>query len=144
MKKIIVFFLGLLFFSCGEKVVEKPENLIPKEKMIAILHDLAILKAATTSYKQLMESQGITTMEFLYEKHKIDSAQFSQSDLYYASIPLEYESIYESVSAKLEKRHKRLEDAKKKVNDSVKKANELKRDSIKNSRIKKDSIVESS
>ena len=65
MKKIIVFFLGLLLFSCGEKVVEKPDNLIPKEKMIVILHDLAILKAATTSYKQLMETQGITTMEFL-------------------------------------------------------------------------------
>ncbi|UII74580.1 DUF4296 domain-containing protein [Flagellimonas sp. HMM57] len=143
MKKIIIFFLGLLFFSCGEKVVEKPENLIPKEKMIAILHDLAILKAATTSYRQLMESQGVTTMEFLYDKYQIDSTQFSQSDLYYASMPLEYESIYENVESMLEKRHKELEEAKKRENDSVKKASQLKRDSIKNSRIKKDSIVES-
>lgn len=118
--------------------MEKPENLIPKEKMVSILHDLAILNAAKSSFKTTLKEQNIETMEFLYEKHGIDSIQFSQSDLYYASVPLEYQSIYEKVEALLDERKKILEDFTKKRNDSIREVNQNSRDSIG----EKDSVVQ--
>ena len=130
MKRFIIFFLVLGLFSCNEKVVEEPENLIPKEKMVTILHDLALLNATKSSYKAALELHDIKIMDFLYQQHDIDSAQFAQSDLYYASLPLEYQSIYEKVEALLEKESADLEHITQKRNDSVRKAQEKKRDSI--------------
>lgn len=133
MKQIIPFFVALiLLWSCAEKVMEKPENLIPKEKMVQILHDLAILNAAKSSFESTLDRNGIEVMEFLYEKYQIDSAQFSQSDLYYASVPLEYQAIYEEVDAKLGDRRKAIEEQSEKRNDSIRKAQEKKRDSLTN------------
>ena len=66
-----------------------------------------------------------------YHKNQNNSAQFSQSDLYYASIPLEYQSIYEGVEAMLEQRKDTLEAMEKRRNDSVRKANLKRTDSIK-------------
>lgn len=130
MKRFIIFFLVIGLFSCNEKVVEEPENLIPKEKMVTILHDLALLNATKSSYKAALELHDIKIMDFLYQQHGIDSAQFAQSDLYYASLPLEYQSIYEKVETLLEKESADLEHIAQKRNDSVRKAQEKKRDSI--------------
>ncbi|NAY92030.1 DUF4296 domain-containing protein [Muricauda sp. JGD-17] len=138
MKKFVLFFLLLSIGSCAEKVMEKPENLIPKEKMVLILHDLAILNAAKSSFKSMLEKNEIETMEFLYEKYGIDSVQFSQSDLYYASVPLEYQAIYEEVDALLEKKKKVLEDFTKQRNDSIRKINQKTKDSLQ----AKDSVLQ--
>ena len=48
-------------------------------------------------------------MTYVFSKYEIDSAQFVQSDLYYAAIPLEYEAIYEAVKERLETEKTRLE-----------------------------------
>lgn len=130
MKRGALLFLGILLFSCNEKVVEKPKNLIPKEKMVLILHDLALLNSTKSSYKASLEQNGIEIMDFLFQQHGIDSAQFAQSDLYYASVPLEYQSIYEKVEAILEKKSANVEQVTKKRTDSIRKAQEKKRDSI--------------
>ncbi|RUA10373.1 MAG: DUF4296 domain-containing protein [Flavobacteriia bacterium] len=119
-----------LIAACAEEVVKKPENLIPKEKMADILHDLAILNAAKSNVSNKFDESGIDIMEFLYHKYDIDSAQFSQSDLYYASVPLEYQSIYEKVEAKLEERTKIMEERSMQKNDSIRKAIQEKNDSI--------------
>ncbi|MDC6365472.1 MULTISPECIES: DUF4296 domain-containing protein [Flavobacteriaceae] len=130
MKRIFVFSLVLLFLACAKKVVEKPENLIPKDKMAEILHDLAVLDAAKSSFKATLDRKDIKIMDFIYEKHQIDSAQFAQSDLYYASIPLEYQFIYEAVEGKLEDRRKILEEATQMRNDSVRKSAIKRKDSL--------------
>nr|WP_298924257.1 DUF4296 domain-containing protein [uncultured Allomuricauda sp.] len=137
MRKLVLLFSGILLFSCGKKVIEKPEKLIPQEKMVAILHDLAILNSAKSSFNHVMEDKGIKVMEFLYQKHEIDSIQFSQSDLYYASVPLEYQAIYEKVEAKLETRRATLEKTTKNRNDSIRKAQKKKTDSITKSKVDK-------
>ncbi|MEM9649817.1 MAG: DUF4296 domain-containing protein [Bacteroidota bacterium] len=134
MKRIIIFFLVLLFLSCGEEVVKKPENLIPKEEMVNILHDLALLKAAQNNIKPILEHKELTIMEFLYQKYQIDSARLAQSDLYYASVPLEYQAIYEEIDARLERRKKAMEGRTKKKNDSVREAGKRRKDSIKTAR----------
>ena len=98
--------------------------------MVLILHDLALFDAAQTSYSNSLENYDVEVMEFLYQKYKIDSAQFSQSDLYYASLPLEYQSIYTEVEAKLDDRIKALEAEDEKRKDSIANAQEKRRDSI--------------
>lgn len=131
----------LMVVSCAEKVVEEPENLIPKEKMVDILHDLAILNATKTTIGAKLDESGIDIMEFLYKKYQIDSTQFSESDLYYASLPLEYQAIYTEVETRLDKRQKAMEEATEKKNDSIRKANEKRSDSIRSAKTPKDSII---
>ena len=124
MKYIVTLFFGMiLLVACAEKVVKEPKNLIPKEKMTEILHDLAILNASKSLTSSKLKDSGIEVMEFLYEKYDIDSTQFSQSDLYYASIPLEYQSIYEGVEARIKKQKDTLEAIGERRNDSIRKAN---------------------
>jgi len=132
MKYIVTLFAGMiLLVACAEKVVEEPENLIPKEKMTKILHDLAVLNAAKSGAARTFKDSDIDIMEFLYNKYNIDSTQFSDSDLYYASIPLEYQSIYENVEKRLQQQKDTLEAIGKRINDSVRQANKKRLDSLK-------------
>ncbi|MEO9512467.1 MAG: DUF4296 domain-containing protein [Flavobacteriaceae bacterium] len=140
MKKILLFFFVGFMFSCGEKVVEKPENLIPREKMIVVLHDLAILNTMKSSFRATLKENDIEIMEFLYRKYGIDSVQFVQSDLYYASVPLEYQTMYEKVEEMLEVKRKAIEEVGKKKSDSLSNIRKRKNDSISKSKGKKKNV----
>lgn len=132
MKYIFTLFLAMIMlFSCAEKVVEEPENLISKEKMTEILHDLAILNAAKSGAARKFKDSGVDVMEFLYKKYDIDSTQFSESDLYYASLPLEYQSIYKNVEKRIQVQKDTMEAIGKRRNDSVREANLKRSDSLK-------------
>ncbi len=123
MKKIALVLLMIMFISCAEKLIEQPKNLIPQDKMTAILYDLALLVAAKNTNKTVLIENDIEIMEYLYSKYKIDSIQFVQSDLYYASIPAVYETIYKGVEARLEDEEKQIQDARKQKSDSTINAN---------------------
>lgn len=118
----ILFFLVFysMLLSCTEKIIEKPEDLISKDKMVNIVYDLAIMTAAKNISPAVLEDYHIETMNYLFTKYKIDSVQFVRSDLYYASIPTEYLAIYKKVDSRLEKEQKKLEEARKRINDSTK------------------------
>lgn len=136
MKRILFLSVFLLLFSCVEKLIEPPENLIPSDKMIDILNDMAILHAARTTNGSKLENSGVKSMKFIFDKHGIDSTQFVTSDRYYASRPVEYESIYSKVERMLEKEEKRLKEIKQ-LSDSLK---QLERDSIVNRRFKRPDV----
>ncbi len=104
--------------------MDKPENLIPKEKMILILNDLAIVNAAKVTNAQVLRDHKIEPTEYIFTKYGIDSVQFVESDRYYASVPEEHEEIYTAVEAKLEAEKERIVTAKK-IRDSLK-ATEMK------------------
>lgn len=99
--------------------MDKPADLIAKEKMVTVLADLAILNAAKSTNISKLREQGIDPTTFVFEKHGIDSLQFVASDRYYTSIPLEYQAIYTEVEAILAQKKQDLEEAKK-LNDSLK------------------------
>ncbi|MDC6351124.1 DUF4296 domain-containing protein [Zeaxanthinibacter sp. PT1] len=122
--RLVYIFLLFLFVACGEEVIEQPENLIPKEKMTEMLYELAILNAANGTNPALLEERGVETMSYLYKKYDVDSAQFVNSDIYYASKPLQYESMYEDIEARIKAVKKQLEDERKRKTDSIKKAAE--------------------
>lgn len=131
MKKFCFLLLVILAFSCGEKVVEEPNNLIEKEKMIAIYYDLAIYNSIrSTNPASLKENNIDEIMPYLYKKHSIDSLQYVSSDKYYASIPLEYQLMYEEVESRLLAASEVYDEARKKRADSIKAANEKRSDSI--------------
>lgn len=124
MGKAILFLCVALLLSCGEKVVEKPEKLIPKDKMVDLLYDMAILTAAKNTNADLLKRNNIETMDYLYKKYGIDSTQFSNSNTYYASIPTTYLSIYTEVDERLGKAQERVEEERAQKADSVKTAKE--------------------
>ncbi|MEZ4969453.1 MAG: DUF4296 domain-containing protein [Flavobacteriaceae bacterium] len=122
-KYIVAIFLGL-FFSCNEKVVEKPENLIPEAEMAAILYDISLLNASKIINEGVLNEYDIEPMGYIYSKYGIDSLQFIKSDTYYASIPTVYEAIYTKVKDRLEKGEKFFEEERQKKQDSIKEARE--------------------
>lgn len=100
MKKYIVLGLAVLFCSCNSSSVEKPSNLIDKDKMVDILYDISLLEAIKTQNI----SGGISSKignEYIYKKYKIDSIQFAKSNKYYASDMEEYKKMFEKVKERL-------------------------------------------
>lgn len=126
MAKYGVLLVFIMLLSCNEKVVEKPENLIPEEKMVAVLYDMAVINAAKNMNQDILLEYDIEPMAYIYSKHGVDSLQFVKSDLYYASNPSEYETIYTAVKDKLEKDEQYMEERQKKM-DSIKAAKERER-----------------
>jgi len=136
-KSIRIVIVMLLLFSCAEHLIEKPEKLIPEDKMVLILKEMAIVNAAKGTNLGKLKDNGVEPTTFIFEKYEIDSAQFVDSDRYYASLPLVYETLYKKVESGLENQRIQLEAAKK-LNDSL---NRLKNTPKKDIDIKvKDSI----
>tara|TARA_R110002051_G_scaffold234092_1_gene295681 strand:- start:49363 stop:49776 length:414 start_codon:yes stop_codon:yes gene_type:complete len=127
MSRIVLLGFLFLFFSCKEKLIKEPENLIPKDKMAAIYYDLAIVTSAKNTNKQVLVNEGIETMNYIYLKHNVDSLQFVESDVYYASNPLIYKEIYQKAETRLKAEVKELDDAKKEQRklDSISRIKEL-------------------
>lgn len=118
MRHILLFATVILFISCGEKLVEQPENLINRDQMVLIVKDMTIINAAKVTNLRILKDNGIDPTAYVFNKYNVDSAQFVASDRYYASVPLEYESIYKEVESLLDQEKEVLKDLKK-INDSL-------------------------
>jgi hypothetical protein len=104
MKKGILFFALLVsFVGCRkEETVKAPKKLIDKAVMVNVFYDLALLEASKYQMMSKTEYQKISPKEFIFKKYKIDSAQFSQSNIYYASSIEEYKAMFEQVQKRLQ------------------------------------------
>lgn len=132
-RNYIAFFMLLL--GCAEKQVPRPDNLIPKGRMIDILYDIAVLDAIDGTYPKALERNGITIMPFVYEKYGIDSLQLAESDLYYASRPVEYEEIYTTLE-------ERIVNQRDSINEVIRGVNEKGRENLKAQQAKEKSDAE--
>lgn len=101
--------------------------------MSEILFDLYVINGAKGVNRQVFEKRNLKPESYLLTKHKIDSAQFADSNTYWAFDTESYTSIIEEVKVKLESKKKQLEDLQKmeQVNakrrrDSIKEANKSK------------------
>ena len=132
MKKLLYISLILLLASCyNQSKPKKPDNLISKNQMVNMIIDMSIYNSAKGVNKRILEKNGIKLKEHIYKKHKIDSAQFASSNLYYTYNTEEYKKIYVKVRdslTKLKEKYKAIE----KVEEKQKK----KRDSIKRTKLK--------
>jgi hypothetical protein len=138
----------LVFFFIGCNTIEKPkkpENLISKENMADIMYDVFLLNSAKGVNKKVLEMNGIFPENYVFEKYKIDSTQFANSNNYYAYDVKTYQSIINSVKEKIDLKKQeyealdKLEELEKqrisdsirayraKINDSLIKAGNFKR-----------------
>lgn len=155
MKKILLLLVVLAgFISCKEKLVKKPDNLIARDKMIDAMYDLSILDAAKYQNTAATDSIIISPSQYIYKKYKIDSLQFAQSNVYYASNYVDYKDMYDELIQRIEVKKTLLDsvvgraekkEIKKKA-DSIKrvKVDTLKKESIKRiqlTTLRKDSLV---
>lgn len=148
MKNFTIILIIFLFLSCTAKDnPKKPDNLIPKGKMELILYDLYVINAAKGVNRRLLEKNGFKPETYVLTKHKIDSAQFADSNAYYAFNPDTYKAIVENVKAKLEKEKTEFEEeekiegmAAKRRRDSISEIKKRVKDSIKQLQ-SKDSIA---
>ena len=126
-KTLILLLVCLGMFSCAEKIIPIPENLIDQQTMENILYDLSLLNAGKNTNVTVLHTYDWIPMPFVYKKYKIDSIQFVKSDIYYASMPEKYIEIYTNIDNRLKADKTALE----KARDSEMEAKRTKRDSIK-------------
>jgi hypothetical protein len=104
-RRVVIIGLFFLLMACNSSI-DKPKNLIDKDKMIHILYDISLLEAIKT---QNIEG-GISSKnanEYIYKKYKIDSIQLLESNRYYASDMEEYKKMFEKIKERLDEATKK-------------------------------------
>ncbi|WP_269685891.1 DUF4296 domain-containing protein [Flavobacterium lacustre] len=143
MKKIVVLVVLLVFVSCKEEVVKKPNRLIEKDVMVNIMYDLSLLEAIKYQSPAILDSNKISPKQYIYKKYKVDSLQFAQSNVYYASDYEEYKNMFEQMTKRLDQKKLavealiKAEKKKKKETKKAKSALKKKTDSLELNRRKK-------
>jgi len=97
--------------ACGSD--EKPENLIPKDKMAKVLSEIHILEAQINNLHFQHEDSSV----FVYQKMKVqllktydlDTATFRSSFKYYMLNPDKMKEIYAEVKKALESKKKQIQ-----------------------------------
>lgn len=102
MKNCIVIILVLfLSVSCKKELVKQPAKLIEKEKMIDIMYDLSLLDAMKYQNPISLDSVETNPVKFILKKFKVDSLQFAQSNMYYATDYESYKEMFDEVGKRL-------------------------------------------
>lgn len=102
MKKLSYLFVVFLLTSCTSNTIfKKPEDLIPRDTMTLLIQDMMIASSAKF-VKNNNEQKKINYMAFVYDKYKIDSLRFQNSNFYYTSKIDLYQEIINDVKTNLE------------------------------------------
>ena len=118
--------LFLVFASCTSNTIyKKPENLIPKDSMIALLTDMYIASSAKNQKNKFLKREK-NYVVLVYEKYKIDSTRFDVSNSYYTSKIEDYTDMLKSVKKNIDSLYDTYEEEYL-VQDSITK---LKKDSL--------------
>ena len=140
LKRFVLFGFVLFGFGCYQfEKPDKPDNLIPEDKMIDILIDAKLIGITNSANKKIMRDAGIEPNTYIFNKYDIDSLQFAQSNEYYSYYIDEYESIYTKIDDSVKALLKELKDRQEEERKATAKR---KRDSINAVRAKKDSVIE--
>lgn len=120
MKNTFYIFLLILLVSCTSNTIfEKPEDLIPKDTMSLLVQEMSIATSAKFIKNKNFE-KSINYMPLVYDRFKIDSIRFQNSNLYYMSKVDEYQQVFEDAKSSLDKRKAILDKLKTKL-DSIRK-----------------------
>jgi hypothetical protein len=131
-KKVFFMLLIVGFASACQNVqkVERPDNLIPEDKMVDIIAEISLMQSARNYNKSIFEKTGIEPQKHILKKYKVDSLQIKRSSDYYADNVSVYQRIYDSVKNRFEKMKVKLDsvqDRERAVKDSIA---EIKQDSL--------------
>jgi len=97
----------LVTLSCSrkEKAQPRPEEVLGKEELIAILTDLQLVESILPLYQKGsgFEQKRITYFKAVFDKHNITREQFEKSLAYYQKDLKEYDEILAGVIERLSK-----------------------------------------
>jgi len=82
--------------------VEKPENLIERAKMEAIIYEMSILNGARGYDIQKLSKYDVKPETYIFEKFDIDSLQYAKSVSYYSSDIEAYKNMYLSIQKRID------------------------------------------
>ncbi|KGL62599.1 DUF4296 domain-containing protein [Polaribacter sp. Hel1_85] len=104
MKKLSYLLLFIFLVSCTSNTIfKKPKDLIPKDTMSLLMQDMIIASSAKF-VKNKNNQKKISYMAFIYDKYKIDSLRFQNSNFYYTSKIDLYEEIINDVKIKIDEK----------------------------------------
>ena len=106
MNKIRLLLSFVFLSSCTSNTIfKKPQDLIPRDTMSLLIQDMMIASSAKF-IKNVNKQKKINYMSFVYDKYKIDSVRFQNSNFYYISKIDLYEEIITDAKVKLEDKKK--------------------------------------
>ena len=106
MNKISLLLSFVFLSSCTSNTIfKKPQDLIPRDTMSLLIQDMMIASSAKF-IKNVNKQKKINYMSFVYDKYKIDSVRFQNSNFYYISKIDLYEEIITDAKIKLEDKKK--------------------------------------
>ena len=131
MKKALLIVLVLISVACNKDKIDKPENLIPRDKMVDVLTDLAVYTAAEGVNKTKLREYGIKSDSIVFVKHNIDSVQFKESNKYYSYNVANYQKMFDEVRARLKAKKSELSKIDKKEQAERKRQDSIRRQKLK-------------
>lgn len=101
MKKGLYILILFFIVSCTSNTIyKKPEDLIPEDQMVDILVDLQLALGAK-SIKNIEGNKNADYFYLVYDKYKIDSTRFANSNFYYMSDIDKFNKILKKTKDKL-------------------------------------------
>lgn len=139
--------LVFMVLSCQDvRKIQKPDNLIPEQKMVEVLTDLSLINSAKNYNRHLLEQTGVRPGDYVYERHGIDSTSLAESTTYYAQNYDAFERIYTRVKENLEEMKNSLDlqiKEEQRVQDSINALGEKDSLNTQQAPVLKDSILDS-
>ncbi|MFL5754523.1 MAG: DUF4296 domain-containing protein [Bacteroidia bacterium] len=89
--------------SCSqpEVIVQVPKDVLPKEKMAAVLCDLSVMEAGI-NVSRFNAANATDSLRFnIYRQHNISRRDYDSSIAFYSRHPEEFKKVYELVIEKL-------------------------------------------
>ncbi|GAB3986779.1 hypothetical protein GCM10028807_04920 [Spirosoma daeguense] len=97
-----------LVTGCTNLEDARPDNLIPEDKMVAILTEIHLTEAQVSRMSlAAIDSSNIVYKYLetkLFKKMQVDTAAYRKSYNYYSTHPKEMEAIYKQITKNLERR----------------------------------------
>lgn len=118
--KLAIFLVCVFLSSCTSNTIfDAPKDLIPRDTMSLLLQEMMLATSAKFINNKNKE-KNINYMPFVYNKYKIDSTRFENSNFYYMSKIDLYKEILESAKKDIEKKEAVLKE-KQSLLDSIRK-----------------------
>ncbi len=98
----IIIVACLMIYGCKPGI---PKDIIQPEKMEAVLYDIHVIDAYTSTFPSQDSAKKIVPAYYkgIYKKFEIDSALHQKSMNYYYAHPDLFKEMYDRISAKLNK-----------------------------------------
>jgi len=106
MKLFKVLFIFILVISCKkeQEPISLPECLLSEQEMVKMMVDVVLVKSAKSTGRQGLKDSGIKPLEYLFNKHGIDSIVIRENLAYYNADLDKSKLLYEKVNTIIKER----------------------------------------